>query len=122
MLDWLKSTFLGALGPALTFFAAVFNPAIALVTGAWAFAQLVYSLIGKGYDAVTAAKLKYGEMMDIVGESVFGQLPTQLSNAVGYFNSFVPLTEGLILAAAGVIFYTLCTLLRVLKSFIPTVA
>jgi len=121
MLDWFKTTFLGALGPALAFFSGVFNPLIALVLGAWAFVQIVYSLIGKGWEAVTVAKLKYTEMMAYVGQSVFGQLPTQLSQAVGYFNSFLPLTEGLILVTLVTVFYTLCVVLRVLKSWIPTI-
>jgi hypothetical protein len=122
MLDWLKSTFLGALGPALAFFAAVLNPAVALVLALWEGAQLVYNFIGKGSLAISVARQKYVEILAIVGESVFGQLPTQLSNAVGYFNAFFPLTEALLLAAASVIFYTLCVMLRVLKSWIPTVS
>lgn len=121
MLDWFKSVFLGALGPVLSFFNAVLNPLVAIVLGIWAVIQFVYALLGKAWDSLLTMKTRYAEIMDIVGESVFGQLPNQLSQGVGYFNSFVPLTEALLLAAQMIIFYTLSTIVRVIKAWVPTI-
>jgi len=122
MLDWFKSTFFGALGPVLAFFASVCNPLIALALGLWQAAQFVYEMIGKGSAAFDEMSEKYSETMTLVGQSVFGNLPPQLASATGFLNAFLPITEALILVAIAVIFYTGCVVLRVVKSWIPTVS
>lgn len=122
MLDWFKETFMGALGPVLAFFTAIFNPAIAIVVGIWQGCQFVYEMIGKGSTQFDAVVSSYNGIMALVGGSVFGQLPPQLGAAIGFLNAFLPVTEALILVALGIVIYTLCVVLRMLKSWIPTVA
>jgi len=121
MFDWLKTTFLGALGPVLAFFTTIFNPAIAIVVGIWEVCQFCYNLIGKGNAAFNTAIGKYQEMLTLVGGSVFGNMPGQLGQALGFLNAFLPLTEALVLVAVAVVLYSLCVALRVLKSWIPTI-
>jgi hypothetical protein len=121
MFDWLKSTFLGLLGPAVSFFAVVFNPLVAIVLGIWELAQFTYGLIGKSSEAFEDTKNGYDALLNMVGGSVFGELPAQIGSAVGLLNAFLPLTEALVLVGLGVVFYTACVVLRVIKSWIPTV-
>jgi len=108
--------------PVVTFFGKVFNPVIALVLGAyecvtWLWAQFagIKERSGAFYDAFEAFKA-------YVGDGAFAPFPPAVTQAVAFANGFFPVTEALILTGMLAALYVVAVTIRIVKSFIPTVA
>lgn len=122
MWDWFKTVLYKSMAPALAMFAAIANPVVAIVMIIWQIIDTVVELTGDLKQKHGSLYSAYNNFMQEVGGSVFGQFPPAIASPLGFINSFVPLTEMLILVALASVFYMLALAVRVIKAWIPTVA
>lgn len=119
MFDWLKTVFFGSLGPAITFFGAVFNPLIGVVLVIWTILQSVADLLLKQGIRYENLYGYYMTVQNYVGNAIFGALPAPIQQPIGFANCFLPITEALILLGFSCALYIAAVLFRMAKACIP---
>lgn len=51
-----------------------------------------------------------------------GGWPSGMANGIGFLNSFLPVVEGALMVTSLIFVYLACTLVRMVKSWLPTVS
>jgi len=123
--DWLTQwcrKLADGLVPMLSFFSKVFNPLIGVILAAYEFWKWVWSIAGKAVDKTSTLSLKYEAVKAWVGSSVFSPFPEGVQASVAFANSLFPITECLILMGLLAALYIAAAVVRLIKSFIPTMA
>lgn len=122
ILAWLSGSLVDLLKPACSLYAKLFNPLVAIALVLYEFTQWLAKTI-------TGVELKLGQLeiafnnfQAAVGQAAFGAFPTQILNLLAFVNYMVPLTEAIALTGLLCTLHILCTMFRIVKSWIPSVA
>jgi len=119
--DWCRKLADG-LVPLLAFFGKVFNPLIAVVLGVYEFVSWLWTQFTGIRDRTGGFHDAYMSFKGYVGDAAFSPFPHGAQQAIAFLNGFFPVTETLILMGMLAALYVLAVIVRIVKSFAPTIA
>jgi len=123
--DWLSQwcrKLADGMVPLLFFFGKFFNPLIGVVLAAYEFASFLWRIVSQAKDKASGLSSNYDAFRAWVGDAVFSPFPAAVQSSAAFANSFFPITETLILMGLLATLYIAAAIVRVIKSWIPTMA